>query len=371
MAAEQRRSTIFDIVSKCIVQSVLRDISINSEYIESKAKQLCYCPASKKESVINGIYNCCESNIEIMDKEQLLKILDNLRCHSAHVCNATDFWRLYNSLKRFTHTTAFFNTCKPTILATLNTLITLILSNKLLYAAEMVEYLENQLDSSNKSMSQELAELLEMKYALINLVQYRILPMIIGEPIIVAGFSGKEPISNYSAEVERLMELPVKTDIVNTTYDFLARKGIDTSNNIAEYIAGLKIEEIEKVEKYLPEVISTIANSNIIKNKKSIFPANINDKQIMECSKMLDTSEKYSKGYKTNGAVTSPLTGNNTITTFIPISASDMQKFTILEYLYIMRVMANNVKKKNEGKNNGGVVMHINSPFKVINLPKC
>lgn len=73
MAAEQRRSTIFDIVSKCIVQSVLRDISINSEYIESKAKQLCYCPASKKESVINGIYNCCESNIEIMDKEQLLK----------------------------------------------------------------------------------------------------------------------------------------------------------------------------------------------------------------------------------------------------------------------------------------------------------
>lgn len=91
MATEQRRSTIFDIVSKCIVQSVLRDISINSEYIESKAKQLCYCPASKKESVINGIYNCCESNIEIMDKEQLLKILDNLRCHSVHVCNATDF----------------------------------------------------------------------------------------------------------------------------------------------------------------------------------------------------------------------------------------------------------------------------------------
>lgn len=70
----------------------------------------------------------------------------------------------------------------------------------------------------------------------------------------------------------------------------------------------------------------------------------------MECSRMLDTSEKYSKGYKTDGAVTSPLTGNNTITTFIPISASDMQKFTILEYLYIMRVMANNVKKRTREK---------------------
>ncbi|AOP31563.1 virion phosphoprotein [Skunkpox virus] len=371
MASEQRRSTIFDIVSKCIVNSVLKDISINADFIESKAKQLCYCPASKKEAVINSIYNCCESSIQVTDRNHLLRVLDNLRCHSAHVCNATEFWRLFNSLKRFTHTISFFNTCRPTILAILNTLITMILSNKLLYAAEMVEYLENQLDSSNKSMSQELAELLEMKYALINLVQYRILPMIMGDHVIVAGFSGKEPISDYSVEVDRLMELPVKTDVINTAYDFLARKGIDTSNNMAEYMAGLKIEEIEKVEKYLPEVISTISNSNVLKGKKSsIFPANINEKQIMECSRMLDMGNQYSKGYKTDGAVTSPLTGNNTITTFIPISGSDMQKFTILEYLYIMRVMANNVKKKNEGKNNGGVVMHINSPFKIINLPK-
>ncbi|AST09276.1 virion phosphoprotein [Murmansk poxvirus] len=380
MTTTERQSSIFDIVSKCLVRNVLKDLPINTDYIESKAKQLCYCNQSKKESLINSIHSRCENDLVIRDKEHLLSVLDNLRCHSAYVCNTVEFWRLFNSLKRFTHTTSFFNTCKPTIMATLNTLITLILSNKLLYAAEMVECIESQLDASNKSFSQELAELLELKYALVNLVQYRILPMILGEPIVTAGFCGKDPISDYSAEADRLIELPVKTDIIDSAYNYLSKRGINPNNNVAEYIAGLKIEEVQTIANALPAIISSNGgslNGNEIamaataaQSKGGTFLPNINEKQLMEYSKLLDIGKQYMKGYKTDGAVTSPITNNGNIATFIPISGSDMQKFTILEYLYIMRVIANNIKKKNESTKSNGVVMHINSPLKIINLPK-
>ncbi|AEN03654.1 virion phosphoprotein [Yokapox virus] len=377
MMSQERQSIIFDIVSKCLVRNVFKDLSINTDYIEDRAKQLCYCNPSKKESLINNIYSRCENELVIRDKEHLLSVLDNLRCNSVYVCNTVEFWRLFNSLKRLTHTLSFFNICRPTILATLSTLLTLIISNKLIYAAEMVEFIEGRLDSSNKTFSQELAELLELKYALVNLVQYRILPMILGEPIITAGFCGKDPISDYSEEADRLIELPVKTDIVDNVYKYLYKKGINTSNNVAEYIAGLKIEEVQTIANTLPSIISSSGLStgnneavSTIASKGKGLLSNINENQIMEYSKLLDIGKQYIKGYKTDGAVSSPITNNGNIATFIPISGSDMQKFTILEYLYIMRVMANNIKKKNESGKSNGVVVHINSPLKIINLPK-
>ncbi|QEJ80098.1 virion structural protein [Sheeppox virus] len=365
---EPKQSSIYSIISKSIIKSVVKGLSVNNEYLENKSKHLCYCNnSSYKENIINSIYNCIEKDITINDNNHLKDILNNLKVHSVYVYNIGEFWRLYNSLYRFTHSKSFFVTCMPTIITTLATLITLVLSNKLLYAAEMVESIETYLFSSQKNPAQELADLLEMKYGLINLVQYKIFPIIMGikEPFIGTlstpiFFAGSTSTTDYSVEVNKIMELPIKTDIIPNLYKFLSEKGINTSNNFAEYIAGLKINEIVK---------NTCLQNDEDNNLKQVLKNN-NENYSGKIIDLLKEAEKHSKGHVLDGVVSSPITENAFISNQIPLSVTDMEKFTILEYLYIMRVMANNIKKKNgDNKTSGGIILNINSPFKTITVP--
>ncbi|AAR07413.1 57L [Yaba monkey tumor virus] len=358
---EQKQSVIFPIISKSIVRSVTENIKFNKDYINNKAKQLCYCNnSSYRESLINSIYTSFEHDIDVSDSDHLIKILKNLKPQSIYVCNSSEFWRLYNSLYRFTHSKSFFSTCNVTVVATLSTLLTLILSNKLLYAAEMVEGIEEYLFNLQKSPLQDLSDLLDMKYGLINLVQYKIFPLMLGyrddnvkHGLYFGGFSN--PPLEYNNEIEKLMELPIKTNIISDVYDYLIKKGVNTFNNYAEYVAGLKIEEVNNVPKKEDSKQMVGIHS----------PKEINSEAI----KILKDSQKYSKGHVLDGSVTSPITKNETISNYIPFSSSDMTKFTLLEYLYMMRVMANSIKKKNCNLKCNGITLNINSPFKSITIP--
>ncbi|CAC21295.1 57L protein [Yaba-like disease virus] len=366
---EQKQSVIFPIISKAIVKSVTGDIKFNKDYIDNKAKQLCYCNnLSYKESLINSIYTSFEHEINISDANHLIKILKNLKPQSVYVCNSSEFWKLYNSLYRFTHSKSFFSTCNVTIIATLSTLLTLILSNKLLYAAEMVEGIEEYLFNLQKPPLQDLADLLDMKYGLINLVQYKIFPLLLGNKnsysnndtreIFFGGFSN--PPLEYNCEIEKLLELPIKTNIISDVYDYLTKQGINTFNNYAEYVAGLKIEEVNSDTQTKME-----DNKPLI----TIQPLTKQEINSMQAIKILKEAQKYSKGHTLDGAVTSPITKNETISSYIPFSSSDMAKFTLLEYLYMMRVMANSIKKKNGNLKCQGITLNINSPFKSITIP--
>ncbi|ABI99221.1 virion core protein [Deerpox virus W-848-83] len=367
---EPKQSAIYTIVSKAIVKSVVKDTNINSEYIENKAKQLCYCNnMSYKESIINNIYSYLEHEINMDDISHLNQILNNLKHQSMYVCNTNEFWRLYNSLTRFTHCKSFFTTCMPTIITTLSMFITLILSNKLLYAAEMVEYIETYLFSSQKNLSQELADLLDMKYALINLVQYKIFPIILGNkdsamtPII---FSAGSSNIDYRDDIDKLLNLPVKSDMIQAVYAFLTKKGINTSNNFAEYVAGLKIEELSENNN-----IDEQKNDETSKEDKqiiSIQPLTQEERNSMYAMKLLKDAQKYSKGNVLDGSISSPITKKSIINQ-IPFSASDIEMFAILEYLYIMRVIASNIKRKNLDCKNQGITLNISSPFKSITIP--
>ncbi|AYC44764.1 virion core protein [Moosepox virus GoldyGopher14] len=367
---EPKQSAIYNIVSKAIVKSVVKDMNINSEYIENKAKQLCYCNnMSYKESIINNIYSYLEHEVNINDISDLTQILNNLKHQSMYVCNTNEFWRLYNSLTRFTHCKSFFITCMPTITTTLSMFITLILSNKLLYAAEMVEYIETYLFSSQKNLSQELADLLDMKYALINLVQYKIFPIILGNkdstmtPII---FSAGSSNIDYRDDIDKLLNLPVKSDMIQAVYAFLTKKGINTSNNFAEYVAGLKIEELSENNN-----IDEQKNDETSKEDKqiiSIQPLTQEERNSMYAMKLLKDAQKYSKGNVLDGSISSPITKKSIINQ-IPFSASDIEMFAILEYLYIMRVIASNIKRKNLDCKNQGITLNISSPFKSITIP--
>ncbi|QQG31544.1 Virion core protein [Swinepox virus] len=375
MIDQQKQSVIYNIISKSIIKSTTRYLTINNEYIESKSKQLCYCNnQSYKESIINNIYLCLEHDITLTDLNHLLNILLNLKKYSMYVCNITEFWRLYNSLYRFTHCVSFFNTCMPTIVATLATLITMVMTNKLLYAAEMVESIETYLFLSQKHPSQELADLLDMKYGLINLVQYKIFPIMIGSKELLPNqsmqlFSAGSNSSDYSSEVNKIMELPVKTDSIINVYNFLSDKGINTSNNYAEYVAGIKIEEITNTD---VTTCNEMQQQDVIKKplRATIQPLTIQEQNAMKALDVLNIAEKKHKGHILDGRITSPITNTNSVADLIPFTASDMEKFAVLEYLYIMRIMANNIKKKNNSDNRiQGITLNINSPFKSITVP--
>ncbi|QDJ95025.1 virion structural phosphoprotein [Hypsugopox virus] len=348
--SKQSQSVIFDIVAKTIVESVCKHVPINKNYIESKAKQFYQCSLQQKEVLTNSIFNRCEHDIVLTSTEELVNILYSLEKHSSHVCNISEFKKLLNTLYRFTHSQSFFTTCLPTITAALSTLITMIITNKLIYAADMVEHIESYFFDNQKPMAQDLDDLLSFKYGLINMVQYKIFPKILGteeSSELVAG-SNNVDVESY---VNNIINMPVKSNMVSNMYDFLIKNGMSPYNNEAEYTAGLKIEEINNIDTSAPVM--------------QIQPLNNQEKVSLAVSKLLKNAHDQAKGYNQDGAVTSPITDNSSIGSFIPLSNTDLYKFAILEYLYIMRVMATCMKKKHVNAEKNNSTLNINAPFKV------
>lgn len=393
---EPRQSELFNIVARALACAVLRDVVKDVAYVAGKARHLCYCgSAARRDAAVNSIYAKCESELALNSPEQLRAVLARLRRYAPYVHDTGEFWRLHDSLRRFTHCSSFFAVCMPTVVASMATLLTLVLANQLLLAAEIVEEVEGYLFDGSKPLARELADLLDMKYGLVNLVQYKILPMVLGARDECAGASASA--AGLTAEVEQLLELPVRAGAVEEVYRHLLRRGVPAANNYAEYVAGLKISEL--VERAAPgnctgmgeEVgsgagtgVSTGngADSKAVVSASSQAPVRapagalaaalrrVAAAATQEDRQLLESAQRYSRGHVLDGAVTSPLSGEEQ--NLIPLSMSDIQKFMILDYLYTIRVLANCVKQKNARarcKKGPGVTLTINSPFKMITVP--
>ncbi|AWU47102.1 Virion phosphoprotein [Sea otter poxvirus] len=353
MIDEQRSSFLFNNVSCAIIRSVTKGLIANTNTLEKLAKSLYSCDSHKRDQAISAIYSKCESDIRVDDINTLQSILKTLRPYSIYVCDHGEFWRLYGSLERFTHNSSFFKVCHFIVLSTLAALITLILSNQLFYAMDIVEVLEQFLFKSQKQLSQDLHDLLHMKYAIINLIQYRMFPDITGNRIsTVGGYPIDCNTSLIHQEAERLLSLPVKCDAINNMYNYLTMKGITIENNHAEFMAGLKIEEM-----------STVDN---IQNSQQLVIVHPQANKLTQQKNIINKAEQHYNGTILDGRVSSPL--GTTDNKFIQLSDSELNKFAILEYLYTLRVLASSIKTKLQSDTKG-ITFNINSPFRVVTVP--
>lgn len=390
---EPRRSNLFNILAQRICASVLGSTVKDAGQVAAKARALCYATPARRDAAVNSIYVRCEADLQLPSVEQLRAALKRLRPYSAQVQDTGEFWRLYDGLSRFTHSTSFFTVCMPTVVAMLATLLTLVLANQLLYAAEIVEDLEGYLLDAQKPLSQDLADLLEMKYGLINLVQYRMLPLVLGVKHVgaIAGASARADADagdgTFRAEVEQLLELPVRTGIIDGVYQHLISSGVNAANNYAEFVAGLKISEIAPpappaaaaapapaASAAAPACAAAPAASVCaVAPRLQALPVGLRRLAAAaaadpDAKKVLELAANKHSGRTLDGSVTTPLTEVN----HIPLSSEDMEKFMLLDYLYTMRLLASCVKKKNsrsQTRTSPGVKLTISSPFKIIAGP--
>ncbi|ATI21001.1 virion phosphoprotein early morphogenesis [Western grey kangaroopox virus] len=398
---EQRQSALYNIVARAVVDALLNGLVEDLEYIVGKARYLCYASNhARREAAVNSIYLKCESDLAIPSIEKLRELLGRIGRRSRYVHNEAEFLNLYCSLVRFTHSQSFFRVCAPTIVATAATMVTLLLANQLAYAAEMVEEIEAYLfESADKGVARELADLLDTKYGLINLAQYRIFPIFVGREAARAAETAQEPTAagapavarTYHEEVSALLYLPLRSEKIDEMYKYLAEHGMFV-NNYAEYVAGLKIQEIgtdgRPVSNQSPSsalaaperahAVLTAAEGRIreaVKREagRGGLLGNVADRARTALAerKLLDAAERYSRGHVLDGAVLSPVTEPRERDR-IHLSMSDINKFIILDYLYTIRMLVNCVRQKNEvrhTKKSAGVTLSINSPFKIITIP--
>ncbi|ANS71146.1 early morphogenesis virion phosphoprotein [Pteropox virus] len=373
MIDEQRASCLYSTISSSIVRSVTKGIIKNPNSLEKLARSVYNCDAAKRDQLLSALYAKIEADISVSDTLTLLTILKRLKPHSAYVYNLNEFDRLYCSLMRFTHCNSFFNVFQHTVNSTLSVLITLILSNQLFYAADIVESVENYLFNTQKPLSVELFELLQMKYALINLVQYKMFPVILGKPVQVIGGS---PIHDNVAEstqieVEKMIDMPIKCDAINDMYKFLAEKGIAASINQAEFMAGLKIQEVQDLATTVETALQTQPVQQIARRPSPQLSIQQNQAQLYnQQQQILNTAKDFNDGKILNGRVTSPLGNAENTSEFIKLSDSELTKYSILEYLYAIRVLANAIKTRSLACASKGITVNINSPFKSLTVPQ-
>uniref|UniRef100_A0AAU7E1G1 Assembly protein G7 n=1 Tax=Rousettus bat poxvirus TaxID=3141933 RepID=A0AAU7E1G1_9POXV len=374
---EPKRSSLFNLLAQRICARITHGLLKDAGAVAAKARALYAAPA-RREMVVSGIYAKCEADLVLSSIEQLRAALEQLRPYAAHVQNTGEFWRLHDGLTRFTHSTAFFTVCMPTVVAMMATLLTLVLANQLLYAAEIVEDLESFLLDTPKPLAQDLADLLEMKYGLINLVQYRLLPLVLGiKPDgEIAGASARtaDADETFRTEVAQLLELPMRTGIIDSVYQHLLDSGVSVANNYAEFVAGLKISEIvaQGTDQAADAAARTCAAP--VAAKAAPLPTGLRRLAAAaaadtDAKQVLERAYNKSTGRVLDGSVTSPLHDE---VHHIPLSSDDMQKFMILDYLYTMRLLASCVRKKNsrsKTRAGPGVKLTIQSPFKIVTTP--
>ncbi|URH24839.1 putative virion core protein [Fowlpox virus] len=339
---DQKQSRIFNMVSKSLIETLLKDYLDDKAIAGIVARAKYIYNSSNRESIINSIYQKCESDISIPTIAGVKSLVDKTRNYERHVQDEIEFNELRNILTRLTHNKSFFITCNYLINTTAATLLTLILANQLIHAAKIVMEIENYLFDSRKRPSSEVSDLLDMKYAILKFAQYKIFPILTGQQDIETIAGGK--VMSFSEEIDIIIDLPLKSPKLDKMYKTICEIGL-CKDTYPEYIAGLKIEEVgEEAE-------------NTVKNQLATYIANNN--------KVLDMAYKYSKGHDLDGAVISPITEDR-----IRLTNNDLRKFAILDYLYTIRVLANCIKKKKSFKTKKpGTTLTINSPYKIVTVP--
>ncbi|QGM48780.1 virion core protein [Magpiepox virus] len=344
---EQKQSRIFNIVSKSLVETLLQGLMDDKAIasIVSRAKYI--YNSSNKDTIINSIYQKCESEVSIPTIAGVKSLLNKTNNYGRHVQDESEFNELRNILTRLTHNKSFFITCNYLINTTVATLLTLILGNQLIHAAKIVNEIETYLFDPKKRPISEISDLLEMKYAILKFAQYKIFPIVTGYKDLETVAGGK--VMSFSDEISMILDMPLKSPNLDQMYKIMSDNGmfLDT---YAEYIAGLRIQEVTETD-------TSTTNNNSANNQLANYIANNN--------KILDMAYKYSRGHELDGAVTSPLSEDR-----ILLTNNDLRKFAILDYLYTIRVLANCIKRKKSSKSKKpGTTLTINSPYKIVTVP--
>ncbi|ADC53814.1 virion core protein [Pseudocowpox virus] len=332
--APRAGARVFDALVKFVVRGASGGCLTSTVEIEAKARLLPGSPPQRRAQIANAIHDLCIANVRVTTREDLVEALKRLRRRFVHAGNGADLMRLHGALMRFTHSTSFFTVCAPTVRVTLATLVASVLVGELMQAVDMAEAVERVIYTKNRPMASELADLLELKYGLVNLAQYRLMPALMEEAgccdeLVRAGAPGASADSVAEMEAERLLEMPVRSSALSRLCDFMVRRGASPAHAASEFAAGLKIEELPADA--VPE--------------KSLVPApapadfgNV----VARTEDLLDRARKESRGEVLNGEVTSPLgaVGQS------PFDGITLEKFVLLEYLHVMKMLANCIAQR-------------------------
>lgn len=335
-AASRAGGRIFESLLKFIVAGATAGCLSDTADIEAKARMLPGSSPARRAQIANIIHDRCIANTRVTSRRALADALARLRRRFLHAGNSPDLLRLHGALLRFTHCNSFFMVCRPTIQVTLATLIAYVLVGELMQAVDMVDAVERVVFRKNRPMASELADLLELKYGLINLAQYKLIPGLLEEAgccedVVSAGApagAGAEDMAEL--EAVRLLEMPVRSSALSRLCDFLVQRGTPTSHAPSEYMAGLKIDE-------LPADAAAASTEPAGEGQNSA---------LAKLSAAMDSAAQYERGAVLDGAVSSPLgaVGQS------PFDGITLQKFVLLEYLHIMKLLANCISQRSSGE---------------------
>ncbi|AAR98401.1 ORF044 virion core protein [Bovine papular stomatitis virus] len=332
-AASRAGGRIFDSLLRFIVTGATAGCLTDTADIEAKARLLPGSSPARRAQIANIIHDRCIANTRVTSRQDLADALARLRRRFVHAGGSPDLLRLHGALLRFTHCNSFFMVCRPTIQVTLATLIAYVLVGELMQAVDMVDAVERVVFRKNRPMASELADLLELKYGLINLAQYKLIPGLLEEAgccedVVRAGAPAGAAEDMAEMEAERLLEMPVRSGALSRLCDFLVQRGTPTSHAQSEYMAGLKIEELPADAPVAEHAVEE-QNSALAK-----------------LSAVMDSAARYERGAVLDGAVTSPLgaVGQS------PFDGVTLQRFVLLEYLHIMKLLANCISQRSSGE---------------------
>ncbi|ASC55595.1 virion core protein-like protein [Seal parapoxvirus] len=319
---------LFELLAPFVIQGAACGCLASTSEIEAKARMLPGSSPQRRAQIANFIHDQCTANVRVTTRQELFEALSKLRRRFVYASNGPDMARLHGALMRFTHCNSFFAVCQPTIQVTLATLVASVLVGELMQAVEMVDAVEKVIYKKNRSMTSELADLLELKYGLVNLAQYKLIPGLIEEdcavkPVCAGALASAAANSSAELEALQLLEMPVRSSALAKLCDFMVRRGTSTSHAVPEYMAGLKIEEV--AEKHSPQAASGTAEA---------------------LNNVMERAQQYERGAVLDGAVSSSLgaLGNS------PFSGITLQKFVLLEYLHVMKMLANCIAQKSAGE---------------------
>nr|WNT71178.1 MAG: virion core protein [Equine parapoxvirus]WNT71214.1 MAG: virion core protein [Equine parapoxvirus] len=343
-------SRLFDAVATFIVAGAVCGCLEDTAEIEAKARLLPGSSAQRRAQIANLIHDQCILNVRVTDRQALAAALAALRRRFVYSTEQAELLRLHGALARFTHSNSFFTVCRPTVALTLATLVAHVLVGELLQAADVVEAVERLVFRKGRPLSSELADLLEFKYGLVNMAQYKLIPALMGEQSEVAAGAR----ATVEEEAEALLDMPVRCGALARLGDFMVRRGSSPTHAAPEYAAGMKAEVVAEVfekmggEEALAEALGRVGDKRAL------------DK----VGEVLDRAQGYSRGEELDGAVTSPLgVADPGVSPFDKIT---LDTFVLLEYLHVLKTLADCISSRSCGEK---VRVSVNTqPFKTTTL---
>ncbi|AYM25985.1 virion core protein [Orf virus] len=333
--APRAGARVFESLLKFVVRGAACGCLSSTVDIESKARLLPGSSPQRRAQIANAIHDLCIANVRVTTREDLVEALARLRRRFVHAGNSADLARLHGALMRFTHSTSFFAVCAPTVRVTLATLVASVLVGELMQAVDMAEAVERVIYTKNRPMASELADLLELKYGLVNMAQYKLMPALMEEAgccdeLVRAGAPDACADSVAEMEAERLLDMPVRSSALSRLCDFMVRRGASPVHAASEFAAGLKIEE-------MPADADSAAAAPVPAPAAADFGS-----VVARTEDLLERARKESRGEVLDGAVSSPLgvVGSS------PFDGITLEKFVLLEYLHVMKMLANCIEQR-------------------------